>query len=192
MALNIFRPFASWPSDFDDMFRTPFLFSNELVPARREEEDTSNANSSSSSINPFWTTRAFSFHPGYAIHEDEKSYAISIDIPGVKADEMTLKLEEDHHDHDHGRVVLHLSGGRKVQKEGSVSETKFVKRFTLGENVDTEKLTANLENGVLRVTAPKKVVEESVAMKEIPIVQGGADAATIDMTMDEDEKTEKV
>jgi hypothetical protein len=47
---------------------------------------------------------------------------------------MTLKLE------GYGRV-LHLSGGRKVlQKEGSVgvSETKLIKRFALGENVDTE------------------------------------------------------
>jgi HSP20 family protein len=190
MALNIFHPFA-WSSDFDDdMFRTPFLVSNELlVPARRGEEDTTP--NSSMMIIP-WTTRAFSHHhhhhhPGYEIHEDEKSYAISIDIPGVQADEMTLKLEDD------GRV-LHLSGGRKVvQKEGSVvvSETKFIKRFTLGENVDTEKLTANLENGVLRVTAPKKVVEAPVMTTEIPIVQGGA-AAIVDMTMGEDEKTEKV
>jgi HSP20 family molecular chaperone IbpA len=96
MALNRFHPFA-WPSDFDDMFRTPFLFSNEqlLVPVRRGEEDTSAPNSSKNAssmmINP-WTTRAFSYHshrhhhhhhPGCEVHEDEKSYAISIDIPGV-------------------------------------------------------------------------------------------------------------
>jgi HSP20 family protein len=125
-------------------------------------------------------------HPCYEVHENEKSYAISIDIPGVKADEMTLKLE------GYGRV-LHLSGGRKVvQKEGSVvvSQTKLIKRFTLGENVDTEKLSANLENGVLQVTAPKKVAEEPVT-KEIPIVQGGI-AAIVGMTIYEDENTEKV
>jgi HSP20 family protein len=86
--------------------------------------------------------------PGYEINESDEKYEISIDLPGVKASEMTAQLED-------GGRVLHISGGRKIVKKGKTSETKFEKRFTLGNNVDTSKLSAHLSNGVLTVSAPK-------------------------------------
>jgi HSP20 family protein len=100
---------------------------------------------------------------GYQVHEDDEQYSISFDVPGVTADDVTVKLEEN------GRV-LHLSGARKVQEGDTFSEMKFAKRFTLGDNLDTEKLTANLSNGVLEVAAPKKEPEEKdESAKVIPI-----------------------
>jgi HSP20 family protein len=91
--------------------------------------------------------------PGYEIHEDDEKYSIAIDVPGVKAHDMTITLEENGH-------VLNLSGGRKIKKGDSVTETKFVKTFTIGDNVDADKIAANLSDGVLEVTAPKKTEEE--------------------------------
>ncbi|CAB9519778.1 17.5 kDa class I heat shock protein [Seminavis robusta] len=86
--------------------------------------------------------------PGYEINENDKKYEISMDLPGVKASEMTAQLEQD------GRV-LHVHGGRKVEKDGKTMETRFEKRFTIGSNVDTSRLSAKLSNGVLTVSAPK-------------------------------------
>ena len=91
--------------------------------------------------------------PGYEIHEDDNKFQLSIDVPGVKAADMKVQVEQ-------GGRLLHLTGGRRVQKEGgSVTETRFDERFTLAENVDATKITANLADGVLVVTAPKKVIE---------------------------------
>jgi HSP20 family protein len=90
--------------------------------------------------------------PGYEINENESKYEISMDLPGIKPSEMTAQLEHD------GRV-LRVTGGRKVTKDGKEMETKFEKRFTIGDNVDTSKLTANLADGVLTVTAPKLTVK---------------------------------
>jgi HSP20 family molecular chaperone IbpA len=108
--------------------------------------------------------------PGYEIHEDDNKFQLSIDVPGVKAADMKVDLEKD------GRV-LHLSGGRKVEKEGSVTETRFDKRFLIAENVDTSKIAANLADGVLVVTAPKKVIEEekttTIAITEGPPADSG-------------------
>jgi HSP20 family protein len=103
--------------------------------------------------------------PGYEINESDDKYQIAIDVPGVKASDITAQLEDD------GRV-LHLSGGRKVLKDGATTETKFSKRFTIGDNVDKTKLTADLSDGVLTVTAPKVKKEEPEPMK-IEITEQG-------------------
>jgi len=104
--------------------------------------------------------------PGFEIHEDDTKYSIAIDVPEVKADDMEARLEND------GRV-LHLSGGKMIDDGEEVRETRFDKRFSIGENVDLDKITANLHDGVLVVMAPKK----EVAQKELPkivIVEGPA------------------
>jgi HSP20 family protein len=94
---------------------------------------------------------------GYEIHEDDEKYSIAIDVPGVKSEDMTIKLEEN-------GQVLNLSGGRKIKKgDDTVSEFKFEKRFTIGDNVDVDKIAASLSDGVLEVTAPKKAPEKKEA-----------------------------
>jgi HSP20 family protein len=105
--------------------------------------------------------------PGFEINESEDKYQIAVDVPGVKASDMTVNLEQE------GRV-LHITGGRKVVREGTTSETKFEKRFTIGRNVDTEKMAANLSDGVLVLTAPKKEKEEKPVFN-IAITEGPAE-----------------
>jgi len=87
--------------------------------------------------------------PGYEINEVDGKYLISVDVPGVQAKDMNIDLEND------GKVV-HISGGRKVVKKGVTTETKFSKRFTVGDNVNIDQMSADLSNGVLTITAPIK------------------------------------
>lgn len=105
--------------------------------------------------------------PGYEINESDNMYSIAVDVPGVKAQDMKVELEHE------GRV-LHISGGRKVEQDnGTTRETKFEKRFTIGENVDKDKMTANLENGVLVLTAPK-IEKQQIPVRQIAITEGGS------------------
>lgn len=104
--------------------------------------------------------------PRYEVTENKKQFRLAIDVPGVKSDDMKIELEHD------GRV-LHLTGGRKVKTEKAFEEYKFEKRFTLGRDLDTTKLTAHLANGVLVLTAPKKE-KLPPAKQEIAITQGEA------------------
>jgi HSP20 family protein len=139
MALREFRhPFFS--PGFDDLF-DPRPFGHVLRPvlANLQRGDDSTILMRSS--------------PGYEIHEDDEKYSIAIDVPGVKVHDMTITLEEN------GRV-LNLSGGRKIKEGDYVTETKFAKTFTIGDNVDADKIAANLSDGVLEVTAPKKAEEK--------------------------------
>eukprot|EP00980_Cylindrotheca_fusiformis_P000223 scaffold52_cov183-Cylindrotheca_fusiformis.AAC.2 len=86
---------------------------------------------------------------GLQIQEDEKSYSFSVDVPGVKAEDMKMELVDNNQ-------ALHLSGGRKFKNGDTVEETKFERRFTIGSDVDVEKINADLSDGVLTITAPKK------------------------------------
>ena len=110
------------------------------------------------------TSRLVRASPGYEIHERDGVYQITVELPGVKAADMTVQVEED------GRL-LHISGGRKIEKEHGVTETKFDKKFTIGDNVETEKMTANLADGILVLKAPKKAIQEPAKIT-VPITEG--------------------
>jgi len=81
------------------------------------------------------------------VDEDDKNYMVSVDVPGVRPEDMTISVEDN---------TLRVTGGRKIQKDGKVSESKFDYRLSMGD-CDMEKITAHLDHGVLQLTAPKKV-----------------------------------
>lgn len=105
--------------------------------------------------------------PGYEINELDGKYLISVDVPGCKRTDMNVDVEEE------GKV-LHIHGGRKILRGGTSTETKYSKRFTIGDNVDIDKMTANLSDGVLTLTAPIKKKEE-VKPTRIAITNGPMD-----------------
>lgn len=108
------------------------------------------------------------------IQTTDEKYSILIDVPGVKQGDMQMQLT------DKNQTLL-LSGIRKFprhpttgskEKEGEeIDEAKFEKRFNIGNDVDAEKITADLSDGVLTITAPKKAAPTPVT---IPIQVGGS------------------
>ena len=155
MALNPYRRYSPWGGFFDDhslfpvpFTRDPFFENMPVIESLFRDDDMQLTHSS----------------PGYEINETADKYNIAVDVPGVRMQDMTVNLENE------GRV-LHISGGRKYEKDGVTRETKFEKRFTIGDNVDKDKLTANLNDGVLVLSAPKvKKTEEPV--RNIMITEG--------------------
>merc|ERR1712151_940183 len=97
------------------------------------------------------------------VSETTTHIQLALDLPGVKLEDIKAELVN-------GGRVLHLSGGRKVRAGSSFWEVKFDKRFSLGKNVDSSKLTAHLADGVLTLTAPKSEPKT----QEIAIVRGQA------------------
>jgi HSP20 family protein len=143
MALNLFTPSVLGFHDFPLISRDPFA--DLLAP-----DDTYFRHTS----------------PGYEINETVDSYQISIDVPGIKSEDMNIDLENN------GKV-LRVTGSRKFHDtEGKTkSESKFLKRFTIGSNIDVDHLTANLADGVLVLKAPKQKPEEK-AVRRILITEG--------------------
>ncbi len=104
------------------------------------------------------------FIPEVDIFENEKEIVLLADMPGVKAENLNIDLNEN---------VLKIAGdvapfeGR--DEEDIVIEYevgRFVREFSISEVVDQERIEAKLETGVLRLVLPKK---EKAAPRKITV-----------------------
>ena len=102
------------------------------------------------------------YSPAYDIDEDETMLKISIDLPGVDKSNVTIDVEEER--------MLVVSGQRDKMTKGVATPIKFSKKFPLDGTIDTNKITASLENGVLVIEALKKEEERVPPGKRIPVL----------------------
>jgi len=111
------------------------------------------------------TTPGAVFSPAVDIFETEKDIQLLADLPGVKSNDLKIDLRDN---------VLTLSG-EVAPFEGSDENDifieyevgKYYRQFTLSEEIDQEKIEAELKDGVLRLTLPKaeKAVPKKIAIK---------------------------
>lgn len=86
---------------------------------------------------------------GSHFSECDDRIQLSVDVPGVKAKELAVKVENG---------VLTISGTRKITLENQqgCKRYRFEKNFSIdADSIDIAHLTANLYNGVLMLRAPK-------------------------------------
>lgn len=103
----------------------------------------------------------FSFVPRVDILEDEKGYDVQVAVPGMNKEDFKLDLDDN---------VLTVSGERKMSRESKNNgvhsvETQygtFARSFTLPEDVDSAKINAKYNNGILEIRIPK---DEKKAVK---------------------------
>lgn len=103
--------------------------------------------------------------PAVDITEDDASYNLHVDLPGIDKKNIHLNLKDN---------MLTISGEREYNKKDNKdayyrSERgygKFSRCFHLPEEVNDEKISASFKNGVLNITVPK--VEE-IPAKELEI-----------------------
>lgn len=106
------------------------------------------------------------------VHETEKEYILSYDIPGMKREDLNIDLQGD-------RLVI--SGERKSEISESDRDTQRMERqyrrvyqsFTLPEDIDTEKIEASYEDGVLYLALPKTEVSERKRIQLSDSKKGG-------------------
>jgi HSP20 family protein len=95
------------------------------------------------------------FVPRTNFAETEGEYEVTVDLPGLKPEEVTVEVKDGN---------LWISGKREEEKEEKGKTYHRVERrygefrrvLTLPGPVDREKVVAKFENGVLRIAVPKK------------------------------------
>lgn len=105
------------------------------------------------------------FAPACEIHDEEKMYTISLDIPGLRQEDIDIEVKDNH---------LHITGERKYEKKTDKNNVlrsekrygKFSRVFSLPQNVNSDAIEASFENGVLEIALPK---EEKSQTKKIQI-----------------------
>jgi HSP20 family protein len=113
-----------------------------------------------------WGQNALSnFEPQVNIAETSDGYEFSVDVPGINPEDVKVEYYDGQ---------LTISGERKEEKEEKgktyhrveTSYGSFHRSFALPGAVDEGKITANVVNGVLKVTLPKS---QKVKPKLIPV-----------------------
>jgi len=93
--------------------------------------------------------------PRVDVLENETAYVLEADLPGLNKDDLKIEIE---------RNVLTIEGERKTERSEDLhglhleraSNARFLRRFTLGREVDPDKIEASFADGVLRLTVPKQ------------------------------------
>lgn len=88
------------------------------------------------------------------IIEQENEYIVKLELPGVKKDEVKITLEDN---------VLTVSGEKKLESETNGKNHyraerqygAFKRSFPLPMKVQTDKIDASYENGILSILLPK-------------------------------------
>jgi HSP20 family protein len=97
------------------------------------------------------------------VHADDEGYVISALVPGLKADELQIEVEEDILKL-RGEVAPRAEQGRPLLRELQMG--KLERNLRLPDPVDASKAEAKLENGVLTLRLPKA---ESARTKVIKV-----------------------
>lgn len=105
--------------------------------------------------------------PATDILEREDGYHLFMDMPGVSKDDLAIDLNENEL-RVQGRAV-HPAMAQANALNMEFGSGNYVRSFTLSDVVDRERISANLENGVLEIFLPKV---EKVQPKRIEIKAG--------------------
>ncbi len=91
--------------------------------------------------------------PSYSLRETDEDYTLTVDLPGVTKDGLTVTAEDG---------VLTITGKRSWrQPDGwtpihlESTDSGYSLAFTYADAIDSEKISAALTDGVLRLTLPK-------------------------------------
>lgn len=113
------------------------------------------------------TTPGLVFTPAVDIFETEKEITLLADIPGVKADDLTIDLRDNTL-----TLVADIAPDDNSNKENILVEYetgRYYRQFTVGELINQENIDAKLNDGVLRLTLPKV---EKATPKKITVKAG--------------------
>ena len=104
------------------------------------------------------------------VREHDKGYELDVDLPGFKKDEISAQLKDGY---------LTISAAKGLDKDEKEKDGKYIRReryagtmsrsFYVGEGVEQDDIHAKYENGILKLSIPKKDAKEVEQKKYISI-----------------------
>ena len=104
------------------------------------------------------------------IREHDAGYELDIDLPGFKKDEINVELENGY---------LTISAAKGLDKDEQDKKGKYIRKeryagamqrsFYVGDAVTEEDVKAKFEDGILKLSIPKKDAKEVETKKTIAI-----------------------
>jgi len=89
------------------------------------------------------------------VQELESSFLFSVEVPGVSREDVVVEIENN-------KLLVSGSSRRVVDNcckdvgGGSCSVNNFFRSFNIPVNANVDEVSASYDNGILRITVPKK------------------------------------
>jgi HSP20 family protein len=92
--------------------------------------------------------------PSLDVEETEQAYTVTAELPGIDQKDVDLRLDEN---------ALTISGEKRSERKEEDGERRYSERsfgrfertIPFAAEIDADRVEANFENGVLRITLPK-------------------------------------
>src|SRR6201986_4547179 len=92
--------------------------------------------------------------PAVDVFEDSQGITLWADLPGVTKDKLDVKVHADNR-YTEPEPVVPTPAGLRLQ-HAEIREPHFARTFSLTPDFDTSKIDANLQDGVLKLTIPRR------------------------------------
>ena len=110
--------------------------------------------------------------PAVNVKEDNKQYVMEVAVPGLKKEQVNMSIDKD------GYLTLSIENKNEQKDENKkehylrreFSYTSYRQSYALPDNVNADKIEANVADGVLKVVLPKvEKKEENEDVKHIEV-----------------------
>ena len=93
------------------------------------------------------------------LKDDEKEYCLAAEMPGFKKEDIEIEVQDD-------AIAITGTAGWKYDEKGQLYVCKeracktFYRRIELPEEIKVDEVKAELKEGVLSITVPKKAPKQ--------------------------------
>ena len=117
-----------------------------------------------------WMVKANATAPAINVIESDKDYKVEVAAPGMTKEDFNIHLSEDN------ELVISMekkTENKEEDKENKkylrreFSYTKFQQALVLPDDVEKERISANVTNGVLTIELPKHTPEEKAKINKV-------------------------
>tara|TARA_B100000029_G_C16789340_1_gene672409 strand:- start:20 stop:406 length:387 start_codon:yes stop_codon:yes gene_type:complete len=87
------------------------------------------------------------------VEEEDGEYTVTAQVPGLNKEDISIKVED-------GTIVI--DGSKQINKN---MESTIHREFSIGDDIDESKAVAEVKDGILTLTLPKKAKKKAKTIK---------------------------
>lgn len=117
-----------------------------------------------------WMVKANATAPAINVIESDKDYKVEVAAPGMTKEDFNIHLSEDN------ELVISMEKKNETKEEDKgnkkylrreFSYSKFLQALILPDDVEKDKINANVTDGVLTIELPKRTPEEKAKINRV-------------------------
>ena len=118
-----------------------------------------------------WMMKTNATAPAINVVESEKDYKVEVAAPGMKKEDFNIHLG------DNNELIITMEQKNENKEEHKkylrreFAYSKFQQSFVLPDNIEKEKISASVNDGILTIELPKQAPEEKAKVNRVIEIQ---------------------